>query len=35
MTLPWPRFSKNPGKRSAFMPPEMIEVVGFMPYHFW
>lgn len=33
MTLPWPRFLKKPGKRSAFMPPLMMGVVGFMPYH--
>ena len=29
------RFWKKPGRRSAFMPPEMIGVVAFMPYHFW
>jgi len=35
MTLPWPRFSKKPGRRSAFMPPLMMGVVGFMPNHSW
>jgi hypothetical protein len=33
MTLEWPKFSK--GKRTAFMPPEMMGVVCGMPCHYW
>merc|ERR1712242_632747 len=33
MTLECPRFSKNAGSLSAFMPPEMIGVVWIIPSH--
>jgi len=35
MTLEWPKFSKNAGRRKAFIPPEMMGVVCFMPSHSW